>query len=116
LARNARKVQILLLRLVHLRADNIIRNSKENYAMSWQPEISEPSYQEMSEMLFRKNPVTERRRRRKAILALVIGILAVMAFRKAWDHGIITYVAVSVWNILCRVVADWKFFLQAALR
>jgi hypothetical protein len=84
--------------------------------MSWQPEISEASYQEMSEMLFRKNPATEQRQRRKAILALVIGFLAVIAFRKAWDHGIISFVAVSLWNILCRVVADWKFFLQVALR
>ena len=80
--------------------------------MSSSPEIPEPSYREMREMVLRKNPVIEARRRKKAVLAMAIGVLTVVASREAWDHGI----AVNIWNLLCRVAAGWWAFLQEAFR
>ena len=79
--------------------------------MSSYPEIPEPSYKEMSQMLLKENPATEGKRRKTAILALAIGILIVLALRAAWDHGIIAFVAVNIWNMLCRLAADWWSFL-----
>ena len=84
--------------------------------MSSYPEIPEPSYREMREMLFKENRVTEAKQRRKAILALAIALLVVVAFREAWDHGIIAPVAESIWNMLRNFAAGWRAFLQEALR
>ncbi len=69
------------------------------------PEMSEPSDLEISKTL-RKAFIAKQRKR--AILTFVIGLLAVVAFLIAWDRGIIF----SIWNVLCRVVADWRTFLQ----
>ncbi len=84
--------------------------------MSSSPEMPEPSYPEMSETLFKEHPTTAGKRRKKAILFLAIGILAAIALREAWDRGIITLVSENIWNLLCRVAADWKAFLQEAFR
>jgi len=84
--------------------------------MSSYPEIPEPTYREMSALVLKKNIAIEGRRRKKAVLALAIGVLTVVAFREAWDRGIIALVAVNIWNMLCHVAADWKAFLQEAFR
>jgi hypothetical protein len=105
-----------LLPFVHRPADNITIDVKENYAMPPFPEVC----------FFKHDPEIRGIRRRRdwlAILALVMGLLAGVAIRESWDHGIIAsaalavkLVAVGIWNMLCDLTAACGDLLQAVLR
>ncbi len=76
-------------------------------------EISELTNQEMSGMISRSIAAKQRR---STILALAIGLPAMAVFLVAWDRGVIVLLAEKMWQILCRLAADWNAFLQDALR
>jgi hypothetical protein len=76
--------------------------------------------------LFRHNSETEQRQRRAigiAIRALLLGVLLGIGVRIAWDHGIITSVAlevegiaVAIWNMFGNLAAACWNILQWVLR
>jgi hypothetical protein len=91
-------------------ADNVEKDAEVSSVML-SSETLEPSDLEMSKML---RKALEEKRRKRAILAFAIGLLAVVAFWEAWDRGIIAPVVASIWNMLCRLAEDWRAFLQEA--
>jgi hypothetical protein len=84
--------------------------------MSFPPDEAELSLQEMRAFLLKEHRSTIKRRRKRIILAVIIGLLVGAEFQIAWDHGVIASVSANIWNFICRISADWKWFLAAAFR
>ncbi len=85
-------------------ADKVRKDVKENYAMSWHPEIC---------FFGRDRAIRGMRRRRDwvAILALAIALLAIIEIRESWSQGIIASAALKV--KLC-IVATRNMICDAA--
>jgi len=89
------------------------KNAKENCAVS-PLEEPEPSIAEMRAFLFREHPTTIKRRHRRIIQSIIIGLLVGVIFRVAWNYGIIAFVSAIVWKYCLQFIAGWKELWKVA--
>ena len=76
--------------------------------------LLEPSYQEMKAVLSKEHPTTIKKKRKKVIWALIMGLPVGVAFRIAWDLGVIAFVYGGLCNYSCSILADWEYLIKEA--